>query len=159
VEVRCRAEDGSSVALSVPLEWRGREVELLALIEGAWVDVDQRAVVVVSERTGTVVVGASVRIAPVAVAHGGLEVEVRSTPVVSQPAPLGRGRTAVVDETQVSAREQMDTLRPLQVGEPGASVAELAAALNALGAHPRDLVVILEALRSSGALQAELVVQ
>ncbi|MFH1810634.1 MAG: flagellar basal body P-ring protein FlgI [Pseudomonadota bacterium] len=155
----CRAEDGASVVLDVPAAWQGREVELLSLIENAWVDVDQRSVVVVSERTGTVVVGAQVRIAPVAVAHGGLEIEIRSSPEVSQPSAFGQGTTAVTRQDQVQAHEQMDQLRALGVEARGASVADLATALNALGATPRDLVVILEALRSAGALQAELVVQ
>jgi flagellar P-ring protein precursor FlgI len=109
--------------------------------------------VVVNERTGTVVMGAGVRLLPTAVSHGGLKVQVRTRPRVSQPAPLSNGTTTTVTEGSLRASEEPGALQAVQAA---ATVDQLVSALNALGASPRDLIAILQALRQAGALQARL---
>lgn len=130
-------------------------VQLATGIEALNVDPDQRARVVLNERTGTVIMGAAVRVMPVAIAHGSLTVRVKTDFGVSQPAPLSeRGQTVVVPDTALSVQEGQG--RSLSVLRPGVSLGELVAALNALGVTPQDLIAILEAIRAAGALQAEM---
>jgi flagellar P-ring protein precursor FlgI len=111
---------------------------------------------VVNERTGTVVLGDTVRLSPVAIAHGGLTLEVREQPLVPQPTAFTSGRTTVVPSTQISMQ---DIKSPMYELSPGASLGEVVKALNTLGVSPRDLVTILQALKTSGALRAQLEVQ
>ncbi|MCA9609515.1 MAG: flagellar basal body P-ring protein FlgI, partial [Myxococcales bacterium] len=129
---------------------------LLARIQVLEVEPSVRARVVIDERTGTVVVGADVRIAAVAVAQGGLTIRVYEEPQTSQPNALAGGDTTVVPQSDVEAEAAQGSLR--RVG-PSASLDDVVNALNALGARPRDLVAIFQALRSAGALQAEIEVQ
>ena len=150
------AADPATIAVRVPESYRTKVATLIAEIEGLDVVVDVPARVVVNERTGTVVLGDNVRLSPVAIAHGGLTLEVRETQTASQPNPFGRGKTVVVPNAAVSAKEGTGALK--EVG-PGASLRDVVAALNALGVTPRDLVAILQALKSAGALRAELEVQ
>lgn len=131
----------------------GGVMALMAKIEGLEVDVDQRAKVVINERTGTVVAGAGVRIREVAIAHGGLEIRVDSTPLVSQPAPFGQGRTTQSQVADVTAKEGQGAVKALPATT---TVGDLVAALNGLGATPRDLVAILQAMKVAGALDADL---
>lgn len=144
---------GSTVEIAVPPEHRGQFARFAAQVEAVEVDVDRPARVVVSERTGTVVMGAEVRVAPVAVAHGGLTIEVRRLNDVSQPPPFSIGETRRVSNTIVDAQEARGQLVMVE----GVAIGELVAALNDLGVKPRDLIVILQAIRSAGALDAEVV--
>jgi flagellar P-ring protein FlgI len=146
------AVDQSAVAVQVPAEYQGDVVSLLATLEGIDVEVDIPARVVINERTGTVVMGSDVRITPVAVAHGGLSIQVTNQPVVSQPDPLTAGSTVVGSQMDIQAQE-MDGQLTL-VG--GATIGELVNALNQLGVKPRDLVQILVTIRAAGALHADL---
>ena len=149
-------EDPGSVHVAVPKDRRRPVARLIAELESLEVAPDVPARVVLDERTGTIVVGGDVRLAPVAIAHGGLSVKIDEKPAVSQPGPLAGGKTATVPQTDVDVSEQDGHL----VYTPGApTVADLAAALDALGAKPRDLVAIFEALHTAGALRAEVVVQ
>ncbi|WP_297056996.1 flagellar basal body P-ring protein FlgI [Thermosulfurimonas sp.] len=150
-----RALDGRTLALTVPRVYRGRVVELLARVGEVEVEPDVPARVVIDERTGTVVMGENVRISRVAIAHGNLSVVIRERPQVVQPQPFAGGRTAVVPRTQIRAREQKARIVVL---EEGASIGELVRALNAVGATPRDLIAVLQAIKAAGALQAELVI-
>jgi len=111
------------------------------------------AKVIVNERTGTVVIGGGVKLSPVALAHGNLSIEVSTDNVVSQPAPLTDGKTAVVPEKTVQATEQPARLVNLQ---PGSDLEDLVKALNELKVTPRDIIAILQALKQAGALHAEL---
>lgn len=154
-----RAQDAARIVIDVPEKLRDQQVRIVAAAESAWVQVDQRAVVVVSERTGTVVLGSQVLIAPVAVAHGGLQIRISSSENASQPNALGAGRTVVTRDDSVQVKEGKGKLTTLSHEAQGASVADLATALNALGATPRDLITILQSLRAAGALQADIVVQ
>ena len=148
------ATDPSSVRVTVPEAYKERLPELISIIETLQVPVDIPTRVTVNERTGTVVIGENVRISPVAIAHGNLTIEVKTEHQVSQPAPLAPpgAQTVVVAQTQAAATEQPASL----VEVSGASLGEIVRGLNALGVSPRDLIAILQALRSSGALRAEL---
>ena len=119
------------------------------------VQVDMPAVVVINERTGTIVVGQNVGISEVAVSQGGLVVKIRETETVFQPtAPFSEGATTEkVPETLMGIEEKQGYLVPVP---KVVTVAELAKALNAIGATPRDLIAIFNALRKAGALQAKL---
>ena len=117
------------------------------------VEADRPARVIVNERTGTIVLGKEVRVSPVAILHGNLSVEVETIETVSQPAPLAQGATAVVPQTTVGAKEEKARTVVLK---QGATVEELVRALAAIGSTPRDIIAILQSLRSAGALEAEL---
>jgi len=112
--------------------------------------------VIVNSRTGTVVIGANVRVTPAAVAHGSLVVRITETDLVSQPNPFGRGQTVVVEQSDVEVEQQGDGR--MFLFEPGVTLNEIVEAVNEVGAAPGDLVAILEALREAGALRAELIV-
>ena len=146
--------DPSTVRITVPDEYKGRLPELVSVIEAFQVPIDIPARVTVNERTGTVVIGESVKILPVAIAHGNLTIEIKTDYQVSQPAPLGpsRSETVVVPQREVKVSEQKASLMEVS----GTSLGDIVRGLNALGVSPRDLISILQALRSSGALRAEL---
>ncbi|MGC4120551.1 MAG: flagellar basal body P-ring protein FlgI [Myxococcales bacterium] len=148
-----KALDPAAVQVQVAEDKAADKIGLVAQIEALTVEADRRARVVVSERTGTVVAGEGVRLRPVAVAHGGLSVSVRSTPLVSQPAAFAAGATAVTRQADVNAAETQKNVVALPAA---ASVDELVKALNLLGASPRDLVAILQAIQTAGALDADL---
>ena len=116
-------------------------------------EADRVAKVVINERTGTIVMGKEVRITPIAVFHGNLSVEIQTTLVVSQPAPLSAGQTTVVPQVAVAAKEERARNVVLK---DGATVEELVRALTSIGSTPRDIISILQALRAAGALQAEM---
>jgi flagellar P-ring protein precursor FlgI len=148
-----KATDPAGITITLPEAQKGDPVGFLASIEALEVEADQRARVVVSERTGTVVAGEGVRIRPVAVSHGGLQVRIQSQPVISQPNPFGQGTTVQAAATQTQAAESGGGT----VALPATSTVEdLAKALNLLGAGPRDLIAVLEAMKTAGALDAEL---
>ncbi len=148
-----QALDPAAVQITIPQTFQGNPVALIAQLEMLEVEADRRAKIVVSERTGTVVAGEGVRIRPVAVAHGGLQVAIAKTPVVSQPAALSQGQTSSGNVASIAAQE---TSRPAISLPATASVEDLVKALNLLGASPRDLVAILQAIQSAGALDADL---
>ena len=151
-----RARDAGTVLVDVPESYDGRLPELIAALESVEVTPAKAARVVINERTGTVVLGDKVELSPVAIAHGGLTLEVRKLAMPSQPGAFSSGETVVVENTTVKANEREGTLK--DVGG-GASLSDVVKALNALGVTPRDLVAILQALKSSGALHAQLVIQ
>lgn len=148
-----RAENPGLITVDVPPELSSRSTEFIAQLESLTVDADRPARVVVNERTGTVVMGKEVRIAPVAILHGNLNVEIQTTMTVSQPAPLSSGTTEVVPQTTTAVKEEKARNVVLK---QGATVEELVRALAAIGSTPRDVIGILQSLRSAGALEAEL---
>ena len=107
----------------------------------------------INARTGSVVMNEAVTLGACAVAHGSLSVTISSTPVVSQPHPFGRGDTVVSEKTDISIQQQPGSLVQMPAGT---QLADVVKALNALGATPQDLLAILQAMKSAGALQAEL---
>jgi len=144
--------DAGSVTILVPEDYRHRVPALISHLDNLQVAPDMVAKVVVNERTGTVVVGAHVTILPVAIAHGDLTVRVSTEPLVSQPEPFSEGQTVVAPLSQVSVSEKASYLTEIR----GADVQELIRSLNAVKASPRDIIAILQAIKRSGALQAEL---
>ncbi|HUE23663.1 MAG TPA: flagellar basal body P-ring protein FlgI [Bryobacteraceae bacterium] len=148
-----RAENSALVSVRVPSSFAASPVDFIAEMETLTVDADQPARVVVNERTGTIVMGRDVHISPVAILHGNLTVEIQTSMDVSQPPPLSAGTTAVAAKVAVDAKEE-----PARnvVLKQGATVEELVHALAAIGSTPRDIIAILQNLRSAGALEAEL---
>lgn len=146
-----RAKDISTVEVSVPELYQGNLVPFIAALENLPVTPDDRARVVVDEKTGTVVVGQNVRLSRVAVAHGNLHIVVSERPEVVQPLPFSLGETAVVPRTELGIREEDRRLTLLE----GATLQDLINGLNAIGATPRDLISILRTLKAAGALHAD----
>jgi flagellar P-ring protein precursor FlgI len=147
------AEDAATVKFLGKDPATGR-ASLVARIENLRFQPARTARVVVNERTGTIVAGSDVRIAEVAVTQGSLTIRVDPNWQVSQPAPLSQGATQTVANPKIQATEPKSQM---QVLPANTSVGDLARTLNSLGATPRDLVAILQAIQKSGALQAELV--
>jgi len=114
---------------------------------------EEGARVVINERTGTIVMGSNVSIDEVAVAQGGLTVKITKTREVSQPLPFSQGRTVTTPRQSVNAQEGNGNLFVLP---STASVGDVVAALNSVGATPRDIITILQAMKAAGALHAEM---
>lgn len=149
--------DPGTVQLKPPPGFAGSLIDLVARVEDMPVEVDQRARIVINEASGTVVMGADVRISPVAIAQGGLTISVTETPVASQPGPLSGGTTEVLPRTRIDVDDGAG--RGLGVLKGGSSLVSLVAGLNAFGVSPRDLITVLQALKTAGALQADIEVQ
>ena len=148
--------DPGTVSLKIPEEYANRTVEFVAALETLEVRPDVPAKVVLNERTGTIVMGENVRLSTVAVSHGNLSLVIKETPQVSQPTPLSTGgTTVVVPRTDLKVQEES---RRLTVMPEGASIGDVVRALNLLGVTPRDLIGILQAVKASGALQADLMI-
>lgn len=147
-----RADNGRTVTVTMPPAFLNRPADFVAALENLTVETDRPSRVVVNERTGTIVMGKQVHVAPVAIMHGNLSVEVQTTYSVSQPAPLSQGTTQVVPQEKVAATEER--ARNVILKE-GATVEDLVRALNAIGSTPRDIIAILQSLRAAGALEAE----
>jgi flagellar P-ring protein precursor FlgI len=132
-------------------------VDALARIEVLRVEPDSPAVVVIDEASGTIVMGANVRISTVAIAQGNLTIRVTESADVSQPGPLSQGQTVVTPRSQIQVDDQSD--RRLGILPQNVTLRDLVAGLNALGVGPRDMITILQSIKAAGALQAELVVR
>jgi flagellar P-ring protein precursor FlgI len=148
------AQDAGTVQLKVPMAYLGNIVGLVAKIENLDVEPDITARVVINERTGTVVMGESVRISTIAIAHGNLSIVIKESAQVSQPPPFSEnGETVVTPDTDINVQEEENQLVLMP---SGVSIGEVVKALNALGVSPRDLIAIFQAIKAAGALQAEL---
>ena len=128
---------------------------LMADIENLVVATDSPARVVINERTGTIVIGADVRVSRVAVSYGTLTVQVQETPQIIQPEAFSRGETAVQPQTDISIRQEGDQIA---IGD-GPDLRTLVSGLNSIGIKPDGVIAILQGIKSAGALQAELVLQ
>jgi flagellar P-ring protein precursor FlgI len=148
-----RAESSAVVSIDIPASYSTRPVEFIAEMENLTVESDHRERIVINERTGTIVMGKDVRIRPVAILHGALNVEVRTVFDVSQPLASSQGKTTVTPEVEVSAKEAKAKNIIL---EKGATVEELVRALQAIGSTPRDIIAILQNMRVAGAIEAEI---
>ena len=147
--------DATSIAVRSPRD-ASQKVAFLSVLENLEVEPDATgARVVINSRTGTIVIGQHVEVAPAAVTHGSLSVTISESPQVSQPNPLGRGQTVVVPQSEVEIEEQGSRMFYFN---PGVALQDIVTAVNEVGAAPGDLMAILEALRQAGALRAELVV-
>ncbi|MEE8558736.1 MAG: flagellar basal body P-ring protein FlgI [Myxococcota bacterium] len=147
------AIDSGTIEIRIPKGSQENPVPFLARIEDLDVEPDYSATVVLNERTGTVVIGAAVRISAVAISHGNLSIRISTRTSVSQPAPFAEvGETVTFDNSEVVVQEEGANLAVVQ----GITIGELVRALNSIGASPRDLIAILQAIKAAGALQAEL---
>ena len=152
-----RASDPSTVRLDIPSNYENNVVNLLTDIEQLRIEPDQLARVVIDEQSGTIVMGENVRINTVAIAQGSLTIRITEAAAVSQPGPFAEvGATTTVDRTNVEVDQGED--KRLTVLPSGVTLQELVNGLNALGIGPRDLITILQAIKTSGALQAEIAV-
>jgi len=146
-----RATDPRTVELNL----RGMDVvDALARIEDLRVEPDSPAIVVIDETSGTIVMGANVRISTVAIAQGNLTIRVSEAPEVSQPGAFSNGTTKTVPRSSISVDTEHDHKLGLLNAAP--TLRDLVASLNALGVGPRDLISILQAIKAAGALQADL---
>lgn len=150
-----RSLDAGQMQVQVPDGYHDRVVDFIAELERLNVVPDVKARIVVNEKTGTIVMGDQVRISTVAVSHGNLSLVINEQTNVSQPNPLGNGQTVVSPQTQVDVSEEKGNLVVLK---QGVSIGDVAAALNAIGATPRDLIAIFQAIKAAGALYADLVI-
>jgi flagellar P-ring protein precursor FlgI len=146
-------EDPATVRLTLPRNFNGNIVDLLTDIEQLIVQTDQPAKIVIDENSGIIVMGKDVRVSSVAVAQSNLTVTIAEDPTVVQPNPLSLGQTAVEPNTNLNVN-QSDTA--LQVVEESVTLQQLVDGLNALGISPRDLIASLQAIKATGALQAEI---
>jgi len=147
------ARDGGRVDVSPDATGIKNMTMLVAKIENLVVTVHHRARVVVNERTGTIVIGKDVRLGAVSVLHGGFSVQISGAVAVSQPNPLSEGKTEIVPQTEVQAKD--NPAKRLEIGE-GASIDQLVSGLQAMGASARDVISILQAIKAAGALDADL---
>ena len=142
------AFDDGMVRMAIPEAEEASAIAVLSQIELVELEVDSPARVVVNERTGTVVMGANVQVSAVAVAHGGLSIEVQQDTEVSQPGALSGGDTVVTRDSRIVAEEEEGRLTMLE----GVTIGQLVAALNAMGVKPRDLIQIMLTIKAAGAL-------
>ena len=147
------AKDPGTIAVNIPSEFSENVVGFVSALEELPVYPDAIAKIVINERTGTIVLGTNVTIDEVAVAQGGLTVKIGKTTDVSQPAPFSNGSTVVTNNTTVDVQEKPGHLVVLP---PSSSVGDVVNALNAVGATPLDIISIIQAIKASGALHAEL---
>lgn len=149
------ATDPGTVLVQMPAGFPTTVVDLITDIEQLRVEPDLPARVVIDEQTGVIVIGDGVRISQVAIAQGNLTIRVTETPQVSQPAPFSEaGETVVVPRTNIEIDE--DEERRLQVVNGGVNLQDLVNGLNSLGVGPRDMISILQAIKASGALHAQI---
>jgi len=147
------ARDGRTIEVKAPVAANDR-VRFVGELENIDVTtVEPVARVVINGRTGSIVMNRTVTLEPAAVAHGNLSVTITATPIVSQPGPMSSGHTVVTEKTDIAIKQEGGSLMHLPAAT---NLADLVKALNALGANPGDLVAILQALKASGALRAEL---
>lgn len=147
------ARDPGTVTVNLPAAYAGDTVSFVAAIEELPVIPDAIAKIVINERTGTIVMGTNVTISEVAVAQGGLTVKVGQTVDVSQPQPFSHGSTAITKQQTVEVNEGQGSMIALPAST---NVGDVVSALNAVGATPRDIIAILQAIKAAGALNAEL---
>ena len=148
-----QAVDGRVVRVRAPMDADER-VNFMADMENLTLELSEPAArIIINARTGSVVINQAVTLAACAVAHGSLSVTISSTPVISQPNALSGGQTVVSEKTDIAIKQEPGNLIQLPAG---AKLADVVKALNSLGATPQDLLAILQAMKSSGALNAEL---
>lgn len=154
-ENSAKAIDAAEILIVVPTDRQNNIVAFLAELENLEIQVDKIAKVVLNERTGTVVAGSNVKILPVSITHGGLNIQIRSYPTISQPNAFGRGNTVLFNNLVPSVSQDSTNTVAIQ---GATNVQEVASALNSLKVSPRDIISIFQALKEAGALVAELVI-
>jgi len=149
--------DGGTVKVVVPdsVMYPTLRSEFMSSIEHLTIVPDSPARVVINEKTGTIVAGQHVAIEPVAIAHGTITVSIQSRPIISQPGPFSEGETVVTQESMISVNPEQARVVQLK---RSTTLNDIASAMNKIGATPRDIIAIFQALKQAGALRAELVV-
>ena len=149
--------DAGTVRLVIPdsLMYPNERIEFLSDVGQLEIVPDNPARVVINERTGTIVAGQHVTIDAVAIAHGTITVDIRSTPVISQPEPFSQGETIVTQDSRINVRDEKARVVNLK---ESVYLSDVANALNRIGATPRDIIAIFQAMKQAGALRAELVI-
>ena len=151
-----KAVDGTSIQVMIPEQFLNNRISFLSILENLDVKpTTEKARVVVNERTGTVVIGADVKLLPAAVAHGNITVTVTTTNEVSQPNAFAQGSTVGFSNSEVSVNKSAGSIIALPANS---NLNDLVRALNSIGVTPIDLISILQALKKSGSLQAELII-
>lgn len=145
--------DAGQVEVKVPRYYKDKIVNFISRVEQLEVRPDTEAKIVINERTGTIVMGHNVRLSKVSVAHGNLTVTIATKENVVQPNPLANGEVAVEEDVDINVEEEDNRLMLLP---KGSSISDVVKALNAVGASPRDIIAILQAIKQAGALHAEL---
>lgn len=151
-----RAVNAGEVQITVPSSYRNDVVDFIAMINQIEVRSNVSARIVINEKTGTIVISHNVRLSTVAVAHGNITVTITTSEQVSQPPSFSEGETEVIEETEIKVEEEEGHITLV---EGDNTIRDLVKALNAIGATPRDLIAILQAIKAQGALHAELVLQ
>jgi len=149
-----KALDPATVDLQIPQEYEDKMVDLMTKVEQLQVQPDQLAKVVIDESSGIIVIGKDVKINRLAIAQGNLTIKISEIPMVSQPLPFSNGTTITQNVTAIDVNEEVNSR--LSVLDTGVNLQELVDGLNALGVTPRDLISILQAVKASGALQADI---
>ena len=150
-----KAIDGVSIAVQAPTE-SSQRVSFLSMVENLDVSPGEPpARIVINSRTGTAVINRNVKVSAVAVTHGAITVSISATNEVSQPEPFSEGETVEIQNAEIEVAEAAN---PMVLFQPGVDLREIVDAVNQVGASPSSLIAILEALKSSGSLRAELVV-
>ena len=149
-----KALDPATVDLQIPQEYEDKVVDLMTKVEQLQVQPDQLAKVVIDESSGIIVIGKDVKINRLAIAQGNLTIKISEIPMVSQPLPFSNGTTVTQNVTAIDVNEEVNS--KLSVLDTGVNLQELVDGLNALGVTPRDLISILQAVKASGALQADI---
>jgi flagellar P-ring protein precursor FlgI len=150
------AVDSTTVRVGLPVAWAGLPVDFISQIESLEITPDVPARVIINERTGTIVATARIHISNCAVSHGNVTISIASTQDVSQPTAFGQGTTQVTSHTDAKIKEDKGAMVALPELP---TVEKVAAALNALGVTPRDMMSMFEAMKEAGALQAELLMR
>jgi len=146
-------KDAGAIEINVPTEYQLNPVALLAHLEKITITPPAKSKLIVNTRTGTIVIGENVKLARAAVAHGNLSVVISSSAQVSQPEPLSDGKTVVSQQSDISVTEMGGRVMMLK---EGSNIGDVVKALNSIGATPRDVIAIIQALKEAGALYADL---
>lgn len=152
-EETAKTLDSSRVEITLPTDYEENPWDFISQIENLNINIDNKAVVVINERTGTVIIGGNVKVLPVAISHGNLKISISATEEVSQPSALSLGTTKITQSYKTKAKEEDKKISLLK---NGSTIENIVDALNSLGVTPRDLISVLQALKEAGALQAEL---
>ncbi len=147
------ASDSRSIKIMIPPKFSTNKVRMVSILENLKVKPDSKAKIILNERTGTIVFGENVKITKVAIAHGGITVTINPEFEVSQPNPLSKGETVVTEKENVDVEEPEAKFKII---ENTTTIGDVVKTLNSLGATPRDIIAIIQAMKSSGALQADL---
>lgn len=153
-EMRAKAIDSATIEVEIPEQYQDNLVSLMTNIEQLQVQPDQMAKVIIDESSGIIVIGKDVKINRLAIAQGNLTIKITEVPFVSQPLPFSNGEMVTSATSVIDINEDVDS--KLSVLDTGVNLQELVDGLNALGVTPRDLISILQAIKASGALQADI---